>query len=186
MDATGVPLVRSIPTPPGSLLPLSQRRGRRWASWAIFGCLIVASACTSEPSTTAEPDPVAVAPSTVVTKTVREWTMPSKPYLEQMIAAFDEGERASRSLDLDVLRPAAQHLADAARGFRLSLESSGPVPAAAAVQGPAVIEATRDIERVSRTLASCIGPSDCTPAVAALSVAFASWSSAVADLSKVI
>lgn len=155
-----------------------------WASRAVVGLLVLA-ACGggSDPPTAAAP---ATVNTTVATRTVREWALPSLPYITQMQEAFEEGEQASLSLDVDALQPAAQHLADAARGFRLSLESSGPVPARAAVQGPAVIEATRDVERVSRAIAGCISPSDCAPAVAALTVAFASWSSAVSDLTKVI
>lgn len=143
-------------------------------------------AAPTAPETTAVTATTLTTTPTLATKTVRQWALPSLPYVEQMQTAFDELGKATRPLSLDGVRSASQRLADASRGFRLSLESAGRVPSAAAVQGPAVIEATRDLEQKSRILAACIALSDCSPAISAETVAFASWGSAMQELTKVL
>ncbi|MEA2702906.1 MAG: hypothetical protein QOD63_851 [Actinomycetota bacterium] len=123
---------------------------------------------------------------TTAAKTVRQWATPSLPYVDPLTAAFNDLGQFTSPLNLVGVRTGAQHISDAARGFRLSLESSGPVPPGAAVQGPAVIEATRELEQKSRTLAACIGIGDCPPAISAETVSFTSWGTALQALTKVL
>ncbi|MFN2608433.1 MAG: hypothetical protein ABR511_11185 [Acidimicrobiales bacterium] len=149
---------------------------------ATAALLLAVAACSGGGRSSSPTTTQSSTTSTTRHVTVREWALPSLPYVQKMEADFAAVQTAAKS-GLDAVRSNAATLADDARGFRLALASSGPPPPAAAIVGPAVVEATSGLEQASRALAACIG-SDCLPKISTVNTAVGSWGSALQELTK--
>lgn len=106
-------------------------------------------------------------------------------YVVAVQSDLDGVSKAADPLDMPNLKRASGKLADSLRLFRLSLESSGPPPASIAIQGRAVIEASRQWEESSRRLANCVSDY-CITEMQETLTGSQSWSAALQELTKAI
>lgn len=119
-------------------------------------------------------------PVTAATQTLAEWVRPALlPYGADLAKAFDDVSTAANAMNLAGVKAGSQRIADAARGFRLALQASGPVPRIAAVEGAALIESTSELEHAARAAAACVSIGDCTSRISTAAAAMTSWNSAV-------
>lgn len=117
---------------------------------------------------------------------VARWAATSLPSLPKVQSAMDSLLASTQALNLGAVKNAAGSLAHGLRQLRIDLEAAGPPPLAAAIVGPALVNAASRLEEATSAVASCVGESDCTPKLYSAQSATVEWNTALKDFNKVL